>query len=329
MKDFEEFVRAANKQGLDIAMDLALQTSPDHPWVTSNPEWFNKRSDGTIAYAENPPKKYQDIYPINFDEDYEGIRDEVLRIIRLWVSKGVKIFRVDNPHTKPVWVWERLIASINATDPDVLFLAEAFTRPPMMRALAEVGFQQSYTYFTWRNERGELEEYLNQLATTSAVAMRPNLFTNTPDILTEYLQNGGPHAFAIRAVLAATLAPTYGIYSGFELFEHVALKPGSEEYLDTEKFEYRPRDWEQATELGTTLAPMLTKLNEIRRSHPALQDLRSLKFHASDNPQVVAFSKHDQDDLILVVVNLDSYNEQHSNQLGTTFSALMWARGQQ
>ena len=313
LKDFDAFVKRCNELGMEIALDLALQAAPDHPWVAAHPEWFTTRADGTIAYAENPPKKYQDIYPLNFDNDPEGLYLEVERITRFWVNRGVRIFRVDNPHTKPVWVWERLIAAINATDPDVLFLAEAFTRPPMMRALAEVGFQQSYTYFTWRNERAELEEYFTELATTSAVAMRPNLFTNTPDILTEYLQNGGPHAFAIRAVLAATLAPTYGIYSGFELFEHVALKSGSEEYLDTEKFEYRPRDWEQAAELGITLAPMLSKLNEIRRAHPALQDLRSLKFHPSDNPHVMAFSKLDQDDLILVVVNLDSYNEQHSN----------------
>ena len=313
LKDFDAFVKRANALGMEIALDLALQAAPDHPWVSAHPEWFTTRADGTIAYAENPPKKYQDIYPLNFDNDPEGLYLEVERVTRFWTDRGVRIFRVDNPHTKPVWVWERLIAAINATDPDVLFLAEAFTRPPMMRALAEVGFQQSYTYFTWRNQRGELEQYLNQLASSSAVAMRPNLFTNTPDILTEYLQEGGPHAFAIRAVLAATLAPTYGIYSGFELFEHVALKPGSEEYLDTEKFQYRPRDWKQADELEITLAPILTKLNQIRNDHPALQDLRSLKFHASDNPNVIAFSKHDQGDTILVVVNLDSYNEQHSN----------------
>ena len=313
LKDFAAFVKHANALGMEIALDLALQAAPDHPWVTAHPEWFTTRADGTIAYAENPPKKYQDIYPLNFDNDPEGLYLEVERVTRFWVDRGVRIFRVDNPHTKPVWVWERLIAAINATDPDVLFLAEAFTRPPMMRALAEVGFQQSYTYFTWRNERGELEDYLKQLSSSSAVSMRPNLFTNTPDILTGYLQDGGPHAFAIRAVLAATLAPTYGIYSGFELFEHVALKPGSEEYLDTEKFQYRPRDWKQADELEITLAPMLTKLNQIRRDHPALQDLRSLKFHASDNPNVIAFSKNDQGDTILVVVNLDSYNEHHSN----------------
>ncbi len=313
LKDFDAFVQRTHELGMEIALDLALQAAPDHPWVKAHPEWFTTRADGTIAYAENPPKKYQDIYPLNFDNDPEGLYQEVERVTRFWVNRGVRIFRVDNPHTKPLWVWERLIAAINATDPDVLFLAEAFTRPPMMRALAEVGFQQSYTYFTWRNERGELEEYLKQLASDLASSMRPNLFTNTPDILTEYLQTGGPHAFAIRAALAATLAPTYGIYSGFELFEHVALKPGSEEYLDTEKFEYRPRDWEQATQLDITLAPMLTKLNEIRRSHPALQDLRSLKFHASDNPNVIAFSKMDQGDCMLIVVNLDSYNEQHSN----------------
>jgi starch synthase (maltosyl-transferring) len=287
-----------------------LQAAPDHPWVAAHPEWFTTRADNSIAYAENPPKKYQDIYPLNFDNDPEGLYQEVERITRFWADRGVRIFRVDNPHTKPVWVWERLIAAINATDPDVLFLAEAFTRRPMMQALADVGFQQSYTYFTWRNERTEIEEYLKEIAGPSALAMRPNLFTNTPDILSDYLQTGGPKAFAIRAILAAMLSPTYGIYSGFELYEHVALKPDSEEYLDTEKFQYRPRDWVKAEKLEITLAPLLTALNTIRREHPALQDLRSLRFHTSDNPNIIAFSKMDQDDCVLVVVNLDSYTEQ-------------------
>ena len=310
LKDFDAFVARIHELGMELAIDLALQTAPDHPWVTSHPEWFTTRADNSIAYAENPPKKYQDIYPLNFDNDPEGLYLEVERITRFWANRGVRIFRVDNPHTKPVWVWERLIAAINATDPDVLFLAEAFTRRPMMQALAAVGFQQSYTYFTWRNERAEIEEYLKELAGPSALAMRPNLFTNTPDILSEYLQTGGPKAFAIRAILAATLSPTYGIYSGFELYEHVALKPGSEEYLDTEKFEYRPRNWAKAEALGITMAPLLTAINTIRREHPALQDLRSLRFHTSDNPNIIAFSKVDQGDCILVVVNLDSYTEQ-------------------
>jgi len=310
--DFDAFVRQMNELGMEIALDLALQAAPDHPWVASHPEWFTTRADGSIAYAENPPKKYQDVYPLNFDNDPEGLFAEVERVVRFWVGHGVRIFRVDNPHTKPLWVWDRLIAAINATDPDVLFLAEAFTRPPVMRALAEVGFQQSYTYFTWRNSRAELEEYLRDLAGPFAAYMRPNLFTNTPDILHEYLQRGGPAAFAIRAILAATLSPTYGIYSGFELYEHVSLRPGSEEYLDSEKYQYRPRDWDGHEASGLTLAPLLTRLNDARRAHPALQDLRSLRFHNSDNPSVIAYSKQDGDDTILVACTLDPYREQEA-----------------
>ena len=310
--DFDAFIAQAGRLGLEVALDLALQASPDHPWVQSHPEWFVTRADGTIAYAENPPKKYQDVYPLNFDIDPHGLYAEVERIVRFWIAHGVRIFRVDNPHTKPLWVWDRLIAAINATDPEVLFLAEAFTRPPMMRALAEVGFQQSYTYFTWRNSRYELESYLADLAGPFAAAMRPNLFANTPDILSEYLQHGGPGAFAIRAVLAATLSPTYGIYSGFELYEHVSLRPGSEEYLDSEKYQYRPRDWAGAQASGLTLAPLLTRLNRLRREHPALQDLRSLRFHDTDNPQVIAYSKQDGQDVVLVVCTLDPYREQEA-----------------
>jgi starch synthase (maltosyl-transferring) len=310
--DFDAFTARAADLGLEVALDLALQASPDHPWVREHPQWFTTRADGTIAYAENPPKKYQDVYPLNFDEDPEGLYAEVERVVRFWMSHRVRIFRVDNPHTKPLWVWDRLISSINATDPDVLFLAEAFTRPPMMRALAEVGFQQSYTYFTWRNSRSELQAYLDDLAGPFAAYMRPNLFANTPDILPEYLQHGGPGAFAIRAVLAATLSPTYGIYSGFELYEHVSLRPGSEEYLDSEKYQYRPRDWAGAAAAGLTLAPLLTLLNRIRGEHPALQDLRSLRFHDCDNPQVIAFSKRDGDDVILVACTLDPYREQEA-----------------
>ena len=308
--DFDRFVAAIADLGMEIALDLALQAAPDHPWVAEHPEWFTTRADGTIAYAENPPKKYQDIYPLNFDNDPEGLYAEVERVVRFWVSHGVRIFRVDNPHTKPVWVWDRLIPAINATDPDVLFLAEAFTRPPMMRALAEAGFQQSYTYFTWRNAKDDLESYSRELAGPAAASMRPNMFTNTPDILPEYLQYGGPAAFAIRAVLASTLSPTYGIYSGFELYEHVSLRPGSEEYLDTEKFQYRPRNWAAAAASGHTLAPLLTQLNRWRRDHPALQDLRSLAFHRTDNPTLIAFSQHDQGDLMLVVCTLESYRPQ-------------------
>jgi starch synthase (maltosyl-transferring) len=307
--DFDAFIDVASSNGLEIALDLALQASPDHPWVTSHPEWFTTRADGTIAYAENPPKKYQDIYPLNFDNDPEGLYAEVERVVRLWMSHGVRIFRVDNPHTKPLWVWDRLIHSVNATDPDVIFLAEAFTAPPMMKALAEVGFQQSYTYFTWRTSKSELQDYGTELAHASSAYMRPNFFANTPDILHEYLQSGGAAAFAIRATLAATLSPTYGIYSGFELYEHVAVRPGSEEYLDSEKFQLRPRDWDQARRQGRTLAPYLTMLNGARNAHPALQDLRSLHFHHTDSNDVIAFSKRDGDDIIAVVCLLDPHRE--------------------
>ena len=312
IKDFDDFVAVANSLGMEIALDLALQASPDHPWVKTHPQWFTTRADGSVAYAENPPKKYQDIYPLNFDNDPEGLYAEIERIVRFWMSHGVLIFRVDNPHTKPIWLWDRLIASINADNPDVIFLAEAFTSRPMMQALAEVGFQQSYTYFTWRNSKQELEEYGNEIAGPAAAYMRPNFFTNTPDILHSYLQHGGPGAFAIRAVLASTLSPAYGIYSGFELYEHVALQPGSEEYLDTEKFQYRPRDWDAAINQGRSLAPLLTLINKIRREHKALQDLRSLYFHQCDNPNIIAFSKQDGDDTVLVVCTLDPHHTQEA-----------------
>ena len=312
IKDFDDFVAVANSLGMEIALDLALQASPDHPWVKTHPQWFTTRADGSIAYAENPPKKYQDIYPLNFDNDPEGLFAEIERIVRFWMSHGVRIFRVDNPHTKPIWLWDRLIASINADNSDVIFLAEAFTSRPMMQALAEVGFQQSYTYFTWRNSKQELEEYGNEIAGPAAAYMRPNFFTNTPDILHGYLQHGGPGAFAIRTVLASTLAPAYGIYSGFELYEHVALQPGSEEYLDTEKFQYRPRDWDAAIKQGRSLAPLFTLINKIRREHKALQDLRSLYFHQCDNPNIIAFSKRDGDDTVLVVCTLDPHHTQEA-----------------
>jgi starch synthase (maltosyl-transferring) len=305
--DFAAFVDQARGLGMEIALDLALQASPDHPWVREHPEWFTARADGSIAYAENPPKKYQDIYPLNFDNDPEGLYAEVARIVRHWIARGVSIFRVDNPHTKPLWVWERLIAEINGDHPDVIFLAEAFTRPPMMRALAEVGFQQSYTYFTWRNDKPGLEDYFAELAGPASAYMRPNAFVNTPDILHEYLQTGGPSAFAIRASLAATLSPTWGVYSGFELYEAVPLREGSEEYLDTEKFEYRPRDWSAAEKEGRTLAPYLTLLNDLRRRFTPLQDLRSLRFHRTEDPEVIAYSKRVGDEIVLVVCTLDPH----------------------
>ena len=292
---------------MEVALDFALQAAPDHPWATAGKPWFTVRADGTIAYAENPPKKYQDIYPLWFDGDPAGLTDEVLRILRYWMDHGVRIFRVDNPHTKPVRFWDHVINEIKRTDPDVLFLAEAFTRPPMMRALAEVGFDQSYTYFTWRNEKWELEEYLRQLSGPSSAYMRPNFFVNTPDILHAYLQYGGPAAFAIRATLAATMSPSWGVYSGYELFEHVAVRPGSEEYLDSEKFQYRPRKWQDAEKRGRTLVPYITQLNDIRRKHRALQQLRHIVFHQIDSDRMIAFSKRDGDDTLLMVVTLDPF----------------------
>jgi starch synthase (maltosyl-transferring) len=315
MEDFRAFVARTREHGMEVALDLALQAAPDHPWVKEHPEWFTTKPDGTIAYAENPPKKYQDIYPINFDNDPEGLYAEVLRVVRVWMDAGVRIFRVDNPHTKPLDFWHWLIWKVKETDPDVLFLAEAFTRPAMMHQLARLGFTQSYTYFTWRTARGEIEDYGRELA-ANAHYMRPNFFVNTPDILHESLQYGGPPMFKIRAVLASMTSPTWGVYSGFELYEHVAVRPGSEEYLDSEKYRLRPRDWAGAEASGRTLAPYLRRLNEIRRQHPALQQLRTLHFHPVDNPNLLCFSKTDpgSQDAVLVVVALDS----HNRQIGTT-----------
>lgn len=318
--DFDAFVERARELGLEVALDLALQAAPDHPWVTSHPEWFTTRADGTIAYAENPPKKYQDIYPVNFDNDPQGIGQEVLRIVRLWMSHGVRVFRVDNPHTKPVAFWEWLLAEVRRTDPDVLFLAEAFTRPAMMRGLGAVGFHQSYTYFTWRTAKWEIEDYLRELSSETDHMMRPNFFVNTPDILHAYLQYGGPAAFKVRAVLAATSSPSWGVYAGYELYEHVAVKPGSEEYLDSEKYQIRVRDWDAAAAEGRTLAPYLTRLNELRREHPALQRLRNVAIHGSDDENVLVFSKSTRlptdpphregepaPDTVIVVINLDPH----------------------
>jgi len=315
LADFRAFVRAARDVGLEIALDLALQASPDHPWVSAHPEWFTTLPDGTIAYAENPPKKYQDIYPVNFDYDPDGIRAEVLRSVRHWISQGVSIFRVDNPHTKPLQFWEWLIATVSAEHPDVVFLAEAFTRPAPMQGLAKAGFQQSYTYFTWRNTKAELDEFLSALAHETADFLRPNLFVNTPDILTEYLQFGGRPAYKIRAALAATAAPSYGVYAGYELYENVA-RPGSEENLDNEKYEYKIRDWEAAEAAGDSLAPYLRRLNEIRRAHPALRQLRNLAVHWSDDDSILVFSKHvpaalsptGEADTLIVVANLDPHS---------------------
>jgi len=314
MDDFDAFVARTRELGMEVALDLALNASPDHPWVKEHPEWFTTRADGSIAYAENPPKKYQDIYPLNFDNDPEGIYPEILRIVRLWMDHGVRIFRVDNPHTKPLRFWERLLGEIRATDPDVLFLAEAFTRPAMMHTLAKIGFHQSYTYFTWRNRVDDLTAYMRELSGDAAAYMRPNFFTNTPDILNEYLQLGGVAAFKIRAVLAAMLSPAWGIYSGYELCENVPIRPGSEEYMDAEKYQYRPRDWEAAARDGIGIADYITELNRIRRAHPALHRLRNLRFHGVDQPGLMCFSKSvanpaggSGSDTVLVVANLDPY----------------------
>ncbi|GAA2013407.1 alpha-1,4-glucan--maltose-1-phosphate maltosyltransferase [Microbacterium ulmi] len=315
LADFRAFVRAAKAEGIEVALDLALQAAPDHPWVAEHPEWFTTLPDGSIAYAENPPKKYQDIYPINFDNDPEGIKAEVLRIVRHWIAQGVKIFRVDNPHTKPLQFWEWLIATVNAEHPDVVFLAEAFTRPSPMRALAIAGYQQSYSYFTWRNTKQELEEFLGSVANDTADFMRPNLFVNTPDILTEYLQFGGRPAYKIRAAVAATSAPLYGVYAGYELYENVA-RPGSEENLDNEKYEYKFRDWAGAEAHGDSLAPYLTRLNEIRAAHPALRQLRNWSAHWSDDDAILVYSKHldaalsptGAADTIIVVANVDPHS---------------------
>ncbi|MEV0552665.1 alpha-1,4-glucan--maltose-1-phosphate maltosyltransferase, partial [Streptomyces sp. NPDC050597] len=311
--DFDAFVRTAAELDLEVALDFALQCSPDHPWVEKHPEWFHHRSDGTIAYAENPPKKYQDIYPIAFDKDMPGLVAETGRILRFWMSHGVRIFRVDNPHTKPVLFWEQVIEDINRTDPDVIFLAEAFTRPEIMHALARVGFQQSYTYFTWRNTKAELTEYLTELSSDDVAAyMRPNFFVNTPDILPGYLQHGGRPAFEVRAVLAATLSPAWGMYAGYELCENTPFRAGGEDYLDSEKYQLRPRDWESAEGDGRSIAPLIGSLNRIRRQHGALRRLRNLHFHDTDNDAVIAYSKHDESDTVLVVVNLDPHHTQEA-----------------
>ena len=314
-QDFRAFVRAAQKEGLEVALDLALQASPDHPWVAEHPEWFTTLPDGSIAYAENPPKKYQDIYPLNFDNDPAGIYAEMLRIVRHWVAQGVKIFRVDNPHTKPLQFWEWLIGTVNAEDPDVIFLAGGSPRPAVMRALAAVGFQQSYSYFTWRNTKAELEEFLTSVSQETSDYMRPNLFVNTHDILTEYLQFGGRAAYRIRACIAATAAPIYGVYAGYELFENVA-RPGSEENIDNEKYEFKVRDWAGSEARGESLAPLLRRLNEIRAAHPALRQLRNFATHWSDDDSVLVYSKHldaaftgtGQADTIIVVANVDPHS---------------------
>ncbi|HEX3176791.1 MAG TPA: alpha-1,4-glucan--maltose-1-phosphate maltosyltransferase [Methylomirabilota bacterium] len=310
LDDFDRFVESASRLGLEVALDFAIQASPDHPWVREHPEWFFHRPDGTIKYAENPPKKYQDVYPVNFAGDDPGpLWQEMKRVIEFWVAHGVKTFRVDNPHTKPVRFWEWLIRTVQSTHPEVIFLAEAFTRPKMMKVLAKAGFTQSYTYFTWRNHKQELIEYFTEI-TTPPVAdyFRGNLWPNTPDILHETLQKGGRPAFKFRVVMAATLSSVYGLYSGYELCENEPFAPGSEEYHDSEKYQLTARDWNAPG----NLTGYLTRLNAIRRAHPALQRYDNLRFYGADDPNILWYGKSAGDDHVFVAVNLDPFQSHGS-----------------
>ena len=316
--DFDFLLRTARDHGMEVALDYALNCSPDHPWVKEHPEWFHHRPDGTIAYAENPPKKYQDIYPLNFwpepEADRVALWEACKEIVFFWAGRGVRIFRVDNPHTKPFPFWEWLVPEVRAAYPDVVLLAEAFTRPKVMARLAEVGFSQSYTYFAWRVPQygpEGIRTYVEELAHGPlADYMRPNFWPNTPDILSGPLRGGPPAAFVLRCVLAATLSPSYGIYSGYELYENFPASPDNEEYLNSEKYEVKQRDFSRPA----TLAPLLAAVNAARRRHPALTRLRSVTFHGSDNPNVIAYSKvsDDRSDVVLVVVTLDPHAVQES-----------------
>jgi len=309
LEDFAWLTKETHDRGMEIALDFAINCSPDHPYVREHPDWFFKRPDGTIKYAENPPKKYQDVYPLNFHcEDWRGLWAELRDVLLFWAEREVRIFRVDNPHTKPVAFWEWVIAEVQAKFPDVIFLSEAFTRPKMMKVLAKAGFTQSYTYFTWRDTKPDLTEYLTELTQTEmADFYRGNFFTNTPDILPAFLQTGGRPAFLVRAVLAAMLAPVYGIYSGFELCEDAAL-PGREEYAESEKYQFKGRDWNAPG----NIKDWITALNRARRENPALQEYRNLRFHVSDNGRILFFSKITAalDNVVLVAVNVDPFNTQ-------------------
>jgi starch synthase (maltosyl-transferring) len=313
LDDFEAFRGEAGRLGLEIALDLAFQCSPDHPWVREHPEWFRHRPDGTIKYAENPPKQYQDIYPLDFAcDDWRALWQALLDVTQFWIDRGVTIFRVDNPHTKTFGFWAWLIDRVHARNAHVLFLSEAFTRPAVMRHLAKAGFSQSYTYFTWRNTKAELVEYFTELTSDRwRNVLRPNLFVNTPDILHAYLQRGGPPAFRARLILAATLGASYGIYSGFELCEARALAPGSEEYADSEKYQFRQWDWDRPG----NIRELVNRVNAIRRQHRALQFDHTLRFHETDNADIIAYSKtapHGSDRL-LMIVNLDPHQMQHGH----------------
>jgi len=322
LDDFRAFIARARDYGIEIAMDLAFQCSPDHPYVRQHPEWFRKRPDGTIQYAENPPKKYQDIYPFDFESPaWRELWLELLRVVRFWIEQGIRIFRVDNPHTKPFAFWEWLIGEIKRDYPEVIFLSEAFTRPKVMYHLAKLGFTQSYTYFAWRNTKHELESYFTELTQTEVREFfRPNLWPNTPDILTEYLQTGGRPAFLIRLILAATLGASYGIYGPpYELCEATPLAPGSEEYLNSEKYEIR--HWK--LDAPHSIAPVIARVNRIRREHPALQQDWTLRFHPVDNEQLIAYSKTSPDkrDVIITVVNLDPHHR-HAGWVTLDLAAL-------
>ena len=322
-EDFDRLVARARELDLEVALDIALQASPDHPWVTEHPEWFTTRLDGTIAYAENPPKKYQDIYPLNFDNDPEGIYVAIRDMLALWADHGVTLFRIDNPHTKPLPFWQRLLAEFRETYPDVIFLAEAFTKPPMLQTLGAIGFHQSYNYFAWRNEKTEIEEYLMELAYETDHLVRPAFWPTTHDILTPYMQRGGVPAFAIRAILAATGAPTWGIYSGYELAENIA-RPGAEEQIDNEKYQFKSRDYGLGDSTGIT--PLLTKLNAVRAAHPALQRLRNVTIHPTTSDKIICFSKKMRDgegkqDTVIVALNLDPFIT-HDALIDLDFSTL-------
>ncbi len=305
-QELRSLISTARENAVDIALDFAIQCSADHPWLTEHPEWFHHRPDGTLKYAENPPKRYQDIYNVNWDcEDWRGLWQALLDALIHWVDLGVQIFRVDNPHTKPAPFWAWAIEQVHAKDPDVVFLAEAFTRRAVMRHLAKVGFSQSYTYFTWKNSRYELTEYVSQLAYTDEhLYFRPNFFANTPDILHEYLQHGGRPAFEARLVLAATLSPSYGIYSGFEDCENVPVKPGSEEYLHSEKYEIKQRT------LDGPLLPLIQKINAARNAHPALRHFDNIRFLDTANDGLIAYAKQHGADTVITIVNIDPHNVQ-------------------
>ena len=311
LEDFDWLVEAIHQRGMEVALDFAINCSPDHPYVAEHPDWFFARPDGTIKYAENPPKKYQDVYPLNFhNPDWRTLWEELTAVVLFWARRKVRIFRVDNPHTKPVAFWEFLISKVQAEFPDTIFLSEAFTRPKMMRVLAKAGFGQSYTYFTWRNNKHELIEYFTELTQTESVEyFRPNLWPNTPDILPFFLQQGGRPAFLIRMLLSATLSPVYGIYSGFELCENAAL-PNKEEYLDSEKYQWKERDWNAPG----NIKDYITKLNRIRRENRALHSFRNLRFHWAENDHVLFYSKitEARDNIILVIVSLDPWQPRNS-----------------